>query len=518
MGRCKHCLTWLSVLGFVVAACALLVPSLHAAVAQDAEKAIGTIAGPFAPTVGLEKYKQDTGQTEVHPDNSAATSYKGGMGQCAWFVKAVRIDLDKGKIFKNTNGDAWEWYDYFTNTLGWKAGSTPKPGAIMCFGRGKGMPSGHVAVVRAVHTDGTLDIWDSNCIRDGLIRKRRIMAAQPLLEGYLYAADSETPPVAWAPAHKEVTPQPTQVSLYPVEVHGKWGYINPAGELVIDASFDGAGLFACGLAWVRVGGKYGYIDTAGKLVIPPQFHDAIEFCEDRAIFRINDNYVCIDKTGRRVSCRYTPEFFFSDGLAPASDGNGMGYIDKGGKVVIPAKFSTAGPFQDGLAVVDMRGKGSCLINKAGTVVLQCRYHFAEFQAPFDEGLARVIVDKKMGFMDKKGVLVIKAVWDVAAVFREGLAAVFVGNKMGFIDQSGRIVIQPTFTLPAQEHECGFAEGLAPAVLNDRCHYIDHCGKVVFSLEPGYIGMRFQGGLAVVVGPNGLGYVDKTGNYVWKPQK
>lgn len=163
---------------------------------------------PFGPMEGLRKYQQDTGQTEVHADNSAATSYNGGMGQCAWFVKAVRIDLPSGKIFKETSGDAWEWYGYFSKSLGWRSGDTPKPGAIMCFGRFKVkdrngklvVVPGHVAVVRAVNDVGTIDVWDSNHLGDGKVRKRTIKLDPPpaYLQGYLYAAKSDTPPVVWS--------------------------------------------------------------------------------------------------------------------------------------------------------------------------------------------------------------------------------------------------------------------------------------------------------------------------------
>jgi hypothetical protein len=51
---------------------------------------------------------------------------------------------------------------------------------------------------------------------------------------------------------------------------------------------------------------------------------------------------------------------------------------------------------------------------------------------FVNGLARVKVDGKMGFINKKGVLVVPAIYDSAFNFYQGRAAVEVDGKWGFI--------------------------------------------------------------------------------------
>src|SRR5688572_3761124 len=50
---------------------------------------------------------------------------------------------------------------------------------------------------------------------------------------------------------------------------GRWGYINTAGELVIEARYDDAGPFSEGLASVNKRGKWGFIDQNGNEIIEP---------------------------------------------------------------------------------------------------------------------------------------------------------------------------------------------------------------------------------------------------------
>jgi hypothetical protein len=75
---------------------------------------------------------------------------------------------------------------------GWHTGQTPKPGAVMVLDIGDW---GHVAIVQTVNGDGTIDLWDSNYNYDLKVRKRRVPNPPTGLLGYLYAEDSDTPPI-----------------------------------------------------------------------------------------------------------------------------------------------------------------------------------------------------------------------------------------------------------------------------------------------------------------------------------
>ena len=57
---------------------------------------------------------------------------------------------------------------------------------------------------------------------------------------------------------------------------------------------------------------------------------------------------------------------------------------------------------------------------------------------FADGMARVRLGDKWGFIDKTGSLKILCDWDCAFDFYEGLAAVCRNGKWGYIDRTGAI--------------------------------------------------------------------------------
>lgn len=87
--------------------------------------------------------------------------------------------------------------------------------------------------------------------------------------------------------------------------------------------------------------KWGFIDKNGKEIIPFQYEDTLGFNEGLASVRKNKKYGVIDKTGKWI---VEPQFIyiypFKDGLAAfkhfdEQGKQGMGFIDKTGKIVIP---------------------------------------------------------------------------------------------------------------------------------------------------------------------------------------
>ncbi len=62
-----------------------------------------------------------------------------------------------------------------------------------------------------------------------------------------------------------------------VQIGGAWGFVDAAGELVIEPAFEDAQSFAHGVAAVKQSGLWGYVDTTGTIVIDPTFADASRF-------------------------------------------------------------------------------------------------------------------------------------------------------------------------------------------------------------------------------------------------
>lgn len=80
-----------------------------------------------------------------------------------------------------------------------------------------------------------------------------------------------------------------------VTIDGKWGYIDRAGNIVIQPEYrgqTGRGFFVDGLAAVRIGSayEYGYIDQTGKLIIEAQYDFAGDFINGLARIKIGDRW------------------------------------------------------------------------------------------------------------------------------------------------------------------------------------------------------------------------------------
>ncbi len=77
--------------------------------------------------------------------------------------------------------------------------------------------------------------------------------------------------------------------LAAVEYNQRWGYINPAGEVIADPVFTKAGDFSGGLALVEKNGKLGYINATGQFKITNQYDYATDFSEGLAFVAKTEN-------------------------------------------------------------------------------------------------------------------------------------------------------------------------------------------------------------------------------------
>jgi hypothetical protein len=137
-------------------------------------------------------------------------------------------------------------------------------------------------------------------------------------------------------------------------------------------------------------------------------------------------------------------------------------------------------FSNGLGKIFVDGKAG-FINAKGEIVIKPRFKDA---GRFQENLAPVELENgKWGYINKKGKLVIKPVFDWALMFREGRALVQVGKKWGYIDNTGEIIIKPQF-----DHADSFSEGLAHVQLYREKYYsgyIDKNGE--WAIQPTWVG-------------------------------
>jgi hypothetical protein len=138
-----------------------------------------------------------------------------------------------------------------------------------------------------------------------------------------------------------------------------------------------------------------------------------------------------------ISCAKKEADRSDDGLAPYKSQDMYGYIGKieGKRVSIEPRFTYAYPFSDGLAVVVLDRRMG-YINTKGEFVITNRFERAyDFPKGLTSGvrLARVRIEGKYGFINRNGDIRIEPVYDDAWDFRNEIAKVQIGKKVFFID-------------------------------------------------------------------------------------
>ena len=101
--------------------------------------------------------------------------------------------------------------------------------------------------------------------------------------------------------------------------------------------------------------------------------------------------------------------------------------------------------------------------------------------------------------------------DVAKEFEEGLAAVEINGKVGFIDKNNRFVIAPKFE--PMKNLKGFSQGLAAVKIGDKYGYIDKTGKFIIEPQFDYAENFNENHLATVKMGKKYGAIDLFGDTV-----
>ncbi|AEF81667.1 WG repeat-containing protein [Leadbettera azotonutricia] len=265
---------------------------------------------------------------------------------------------------------------------------------------------------------------------------------------------------------------PFSEGLAPVMLNGAWGYINTDGKLAVEPDLDWAGRFSCGLGSVKNRSKYYFIRSDGKPAFEGRFDDANPFSEGLAAVVVDNKLGFIDTDGKTViGFQYKNDDWLEDrhdfkegfAIVQAEDGTVM-YIDKSGKALWSDRkeVNNVSSFSQGLAAVNLKGKGWGFINTSGEIAIPCAYEEA---ASFSDGLAWVEKHYTRYVIDQTGKELLES---YAGSFSEGLAF----NKGdGFIDKSGAVV------LPLEDIEAkAFAEGFAVVKEDKKYGYIDKTGK------------------------------------------
>lgn len=226
----------------------------------------------------------------------------------------------------------------------------------------------------------------------------------------------------------------------------RWGLVGRDGAWQSPPQWDGLGPICEQRAAAKSGGKHGFIDATGKWIVEPRYDLVTDFARGMAQVALADGTspaLPTDDAGRIV---ITPYF-----------SGAFGIVDRAGALLHPvtSRAPVLGlrggqELSEGRAVIQHERKYG-YADLQGRVVIAAQYDYA---LPFSEGRARVRRGKKEGFVDLDGAEIVAAIYDGALPFSEGLAAVK-KKQWGYIDRDGNVAIAPRFG-PVSEFKDGRA--------------------------------------------------------------
>lgn len=252
-------------------------------------------------------------------------------------------------------------------------------------------------------------------------------------------------------------------------------FFNKKGHELIGLQYDKFGGFSEDMCAVKVGDLWGYVDIAGEEVIAPKFLNAKRFSEGWAAVQDSLGWFFINTNGEeklrvnKVAENIAEVGNFKSGLCWFKIGRYYGYFNKKGKIKLKDIYTKAFDFEQGVARVVYNRKTG-LLNPKGKWVLKPETYEVIF--PFDaNGLAEVRTHfKKLGgLINTNGELLTPLKYRKIDPFIDGYARVFNGELYGFIDKNGKEIIPMEYAQTTEIHD-GLVAVLRPNKLT--WHYIN----------------------------------------------
>ncbi len=247
--------------------------------------------------------------------------------------------------------------------------------------------------------------------------------------------------------------------LYPVNILGKWGYINSTGKIICEPQFDYAYPFSGNMGKVMLYKNdtelLGFVDSTGRTVFYPRFDKAMDFKNGFCRVNIQDKWTFIDQSGKLIEQPIFDEVQdFREEMALIRVGEKYGFINTEGKLVISTNYLWASSFQEGLAVVKVKIQDPNQYypeEKYGFITRKNSYFFAPIfkQAkPFSSSRAAVIFNNESSwaFMDPKGQAITNLRYSELGYYHEGMAKVRNSYYWGFVDSSGAEVVPQIYSV------------------------------------------------------------------------
>jgi len=253
----------------------------------------------------------------------------------------------------------------------------------------------------------------------------------------------------------------------------KWGFIDEKGLERIPLTYESVDNFHNGAAAVSENGQWGLIDKNGKTILKPQY---------RQISELGANFRVLDERER------------------------VGIVSPQGEWLLPPLYSQ----------IERLGRP---IFQFGWPIISSNAYYSDSGMQNSYWIIREWGRDSYGVVDSNGKILIPMKYDAISSYNDGVAAVKVDGKIGFVNGKGEWVIKPQF-----EAATSYADiiGVQTKVGSDDWSFIDRTGKAISALTSAHLvsdpdGKWLKHDRAVFSQEGKFGYLDSKGNIAIKPQ-
>ena len=253
--------------------------------------------------------------------------------------------------------------------------------------------------------------------------------------------------------------------------------------------------------------KYGFIDKNGNLIVPLIYDDAFPFYDGYASVKKGEKWFYIDKKGNEIQSLKT----FETTYKPIIENKVLISDEKRNKIKKGILTTTTTGMTEYITKVNGSDYPENLFDLLNKKILNFS-DYDEISGYFEQGLMKVVKDKKVGFVDLNKKIVIPLIYDQVKDVSEDKITVKRNGFWGSIDLNNNIVIPFEFSYLSNFHDglAFFSKDLNAKTIG----YLDSSNQIAIQpdLEFSWYG-NFNNGIAVAKKEGKYGYINKSGQFI-----
>ena len=258
---------------------------------------------------------------------------------------------------------------------------------------------------------------------------------------------------------------------------GLCGAVRRDGSVAVQPRYDWVGTFSDGRAAIRLNGLYGFVDEDGREIVTPQYRVVDDYHFGFAQVDVDGKSGLIDRDGKMVMA---PKYGFIRAIAPdrfrVSEDRWLGgWVGGDDFSETRAALAPSG----GVTISDISFDPAQLtgvIDMSGQWIEPLRARWTPAFDKDDPSIRWVQKDKLWGLARADGSWLAEPKFQQVGSLVDGLARVTLDGKIGFVGRDGNFVIEPIFD-KARAFERGI--GRTSADRNGVVGVIDRTGAWVF---------------------------------------